>query len=422
MSALQSLSVKVEQSVSGWTGAWASLRDNPLLHYWTVLDARRAGQPLQRLLPLLFGALALGGMLWLMRRALWDLDDLRDFPLLGLAVFGLAAGGVWLLQRLVTAGQLALAYLSRDEKLRLQRRLDELVLISGMSEQESLLGGAWAVLRQLLPPIYVLSAALVLLLGVLVAAADSDSLHIFQGGKASSPLIYPANSLLLQYMLAAPLLWLKVALQGTLAAALLAFYLISLSVSGRAGLLPATGALLQVPLQAALSLLALVLPANVPTNPELDQSVAVNYVVLLPFVLFLLLYLARRVEWLRLLLATGIGTLLLLLVVFQQVLDGNLLGGASGYAYYDQGVMGALFGGNALWTLTAFTLVNPQGLDLPRWLLSESTAWELQTWRYPLLLLLQFVLLLLCAELARDALRRRKWGSLSDVYGRERST
>jgi hypothetical protein len=207
------------------------------------------------------------------------------------------------------------------------------------------------------------------------------------------------------------LLFVLYTLGGCLAALALVFLLISVSLSVRPGLMPTIGAVLQVVMQVALPVVVLALNASsaVIFRPGSDERanflpMTATYLVLWLLVMFLLLYLARRADWLRRaigyalpLLLTGIG--LVIYGVF--TLSGEL------FEFYGEIFLYGLWAAQFL-AITAPLPVDAGALSM---VFDAADAAGALSWQvYLLIPAAQLVLLVICAEFARDALSRRKWG------------
>ena len=274
----------------------------------------------------------------------------------------------------------------------MRQTLDDMLAVSRLSEQDVLIGIGVHCVRLVLPPLAALS--------VLAGAAAlhysylADPSGFFHGGFAhivTEGAVYTVGKALL--------VSLKVLLSGTLATLALTCMLVSLGLTPRSGFMPNIGAAAQIFMQLALVAGGAFLFVSGASDrmDELSGTMATGAGAVVLLFIGLLFYLARRLDWISTIIAYA----------FPLVLTGVCL---PIYAHFvlDLEVidLSELVFSNLLWALQSLSVLNvvefiraPFGNLLIEW------------WRYPLLLALQLGFVVMFAEFARDAIRRRKWGA-----------
>lgn len=393
-----------------WLAAWRTRRDNPLPGHWAAAEARRLQRqvwytrtPGLLVIAVLLSALAT----WLIVEAAAGITQLgivnvamRLYVLSTLtyvaAVVLLAATLFclcWLLARLGAMAQLALGFLERQPRQQVRQTLDDMLAVTRLSEQELLTGFVLYAVRQLNAPLICLS-----LLGGLAAAV------LAQDVRAQAGLVV----LVLLGLLSA----LQLYVGGVLAAVALMLMLLPLGLTGQAGLMPLIGARVQVVTQLALlgaGCYLVVMMYETLGDISVDDSPGLWGVLgfALPafLALWLLFYLARRIDWLRV--ALGFGFPLIVAGLGLGLLGHELLSG-------DAEIGGFIMLCQA-WTLQGLAVLSPQHLSMP--LLGSASyigwKWTLAALlvQWAVILLFQFGYIVVFAEFARDAIRRRKWST-----------
>jgi hypothetical protein len=292
----------------------------------------------------------------------------------------------WLVARFFTVAQLALGFLEREPKQRMRQTLDDMLAVSALSEQD-VLAGVWLhCLRLILPP----------LLGLALTYAAGTLAQSLLGGAWS------LGSAATSYGNAVAVL-----VSGVLAVTALSFMLVSLGLVPRSGLMPGIGAAAQVLTQVLVVVGGMALLAFHMDLGEDHTSLgyAIGFGVPLILVLGLLLYLARRLDWVRG--ALGYGFPLVLAAVCLPLYASVVLGGEELQLYEEAYA-------NMLWGLQALAVFSPASLvpGTPLGGLYDAVDFPLnEWWRYLLLVGFQLGLVVMFAEFARDAIRRRKWGT-----------
>jgi len=405
--------------IAGWAEAWRSRRDNPLPAYWSSTERRqRLLMPWWKrglsamLIALLLGLLYLG-MLYLLYG---HLLSLRASPVLtrgyifglfgfaGTVLLGIAAVLVlvWLAACLFSVQSDALGFLERQPHRRAGIAVDDLLAVAALSEQALVMGFMLHVWRRLWLPL----AAASLLLGAAMVLDRSQLLpqlfillfkHDFTVNALNIPVVAGFAAI------ATVQLWLG----GMAAASILCLALIPLGLCERCGLLPQIG-----PLVHWLSQLALFALLATYVDASFDNTVAdIPLVVLglgfgVPALLLLglLMYVARRANSLRAVL--GYAFPLVLAAMLLELYSWGMLGS-------EHTVTDALLAG-VVYSWQVFEVFNPCALtgwliyaiDDPRPLHELIT---MQLLNGAVVLVLQLAVIVVCAEFARDALRRRKW-------------
>jgi len=398
-----------------WHSAWAGRRDNLLPRYWAASEARRAGrqawyarQPGLLAVALLLSAgatlitiEAAAGVVRLGQGSVATRAYLTTSLSYAASVTLLAALLLclfWLLGRLGMVAQLALGFLERQPRQQLRQTLDDMLAVSCLSEQEIITGFVVYGLRRLNPPLIAISL-LSALLTFDVLASGNLGFTILGAPTLALALLIVALSAVQFY------------LGGLLAAVALILMLLPIGLANRVGLMPYIGARSQVVLQVVLlavggylATIFIGLPAEMqdggPGLPEMLGFAIPAYLLV-----WLLFYLARRADWLRG--ALGYGFPLIVASAGLALLGYALLSGDS-----DIGVFVIL---SQAWALQGLALISPQHVSSP--LLNASFgglegAWVMMLLQWLLLLLFQLGYIVIFAEFARDAIRRRKWGTL----------
>lgn len=456
-------------ALSGWVSAIRGLPENAIL-LREQLHASRQPRRLERLLrflaPWLAAAALIGTAGGCLREAagygssLYRAGLLFSLPLWLLSICAL----LWFMGRLHALYESCCGFLSTHPQPPTRNTVDDLLAGSAISEQELLVGLLWARLRPLLLP-----AGLCLLAGLLWAARGyastycaaqdwnyySQSMYVYQynaapdaglsGQLAISDRMAALAWQMLSWLLSMAGAGLKLLASTALALLLLPLLLISLSTLKLNRGFVIVGSLLCT--SAALLLVLCSIQASSADyfgrllNAdyfELLGRLLLTSLLLLPTLLVLGLYLARRINWLRL------GLLLLLVPALALHPLAFSLDGADPL---DELLSEFSLGAAAPMLNLAFSplqfevvpsyLLNYQQLERrmdmdyagynfdgdvsgpgPAWL-----CWPYKPgapapppfslslwWRWPLMFACQLVLLLILAEAARDAVQRRKWG------------
>jgi hypothetical protein len=256
-----------------------------------------------------------------------------------------------------------------------------MLAVSSLSEQELLIGCTWYGVRQLAWPLLACCACLAVLAGRLLVYNGWTNLALTVA------------------------LFLLLAVGGLLAATALILLALGLSLTVRAGVLPSVGGVafvLMQPLYIAAGILFVIGQAEYgaadqPLPARLGYGAAATAIFLLT--LFLGMYLARRLNILRMALAGGLPLVL--------ALPYGLIA-ASLALSMDTDYVTVL---PLAQPLSLLTLFNPElltaffrsGADNANALGPALSGWLVNT-------LFQLLLIWVAAELARDAVRRRKWG------------
>jgi hypothetical protein len=389
----------------GWRAAWTGWPDNPLWQAWERGNAQREERVAwwKRSPGLsVFGAvLSLGvtaANVWLV------VDSLHYFGVgggrpnisanlsLGVGIT-LAAGWlfclVWLGARLYRALQFALGFLEHQPRQTFRQSLDDMLAVSSLSEQEILIGSAWFGLRQVAWPLVGACACASVFAGRLLAAQAANAGTLASAGNAAELTLG---------------LFAMLCVSGLLAALALILLGIALSLTTRSGVLPAVGAagvvFMQLPyLAAGLAFAAYQLDAA-GGQTWLEQAgygLAAGALFLL--LLFLLFYLARRINAIR----SALAAALLLVLALPYGLFAATLAINLGDEYSSTLPLAM--------PLELLTLLNPS--LLLAFFTSGDTGEKLRLAMLPHWagsVALQLALVWIAAELARDAVRRRKWG------------
>ncbi|MBN2081259.1 hypothetical protein JW859_03530 [bacterium] len=394
-----------------WLAAVAALRQNPLPVYWERAERRRwetrpwfRRNPALRIWALLVCLLVTAGLVYFNLQVAQDraaglsatgiqLRLLMGTRLLlyGAALFALG----WLIAQWFSASYLALGFLETQARQRLRQGLDDVLATSALTAQDVLAATGWHLFKLILPPLATLA--------VIAALAHAHNSLPFgfaaAGGWSWSQVLATLAGALITFAL--------ILAGGALAALALIFMMISFSLVNRAGAMPFIGAILQTVLQGVL--LAGIELANRTSLVFEDWGMyttetRLSMLGLLFLLCCLLLYIARRVDSLRGALAYA----------FPLVLGGFglLVAGASILSGDDLVYMSDV-GRAALWALTSLSIAGVQPLSLN--LVGGQTSalyFHEFNWLEPLLQFVgQLVFLIVCAEFARDAIRRRQWGT-----------
>ena len=395
-----------------WQAALCGLRDNPLANYLDTAQRRRqAARNVFARSPQLLGCAALISALltYLSVLSLWELYSLRQSPVIScgyaLSVFGfgtavLLAGAAlyclyWLYVCFQAASQNALGFLSRQVR-RLPQGMDDMLAVTSLREPELLAGLMRHALGLLHPPLICLS----LILGAFMALASQA------GGSTLTQFWLPA----LQApgwpagLLIGALFTLQYYLSGLAASCILLFLQVALGFGSRSYLMPRIGSISQVFFQFCLLLIGLI---NLVSLADAWQYDLVDLPLTLCAagetlaVLILLALLARRAAWLRVALAYGLPFVLagvaLIPIAFGVLysLDFFLPDLPSYFMYATQALSLAspmLVGG--------VSVLDSETVSLRVWLAAQCLPWLI-------IATSQALLLVVFAELARDALRRR---------------
>ena len=388
-----------------WGRALGSWRGNPLCRYWFLAQRRRS-----EVAPwwLRSPGLALSGLLIALAVTVGEVLVILDFqrftvatPAISylhiarqstLAVAVLLAGAlvftfIWLLARVHAVVMFALGFLETDPRQVLRTVLDDLVATSHLTAQEILTGAVTHALRLTAPPLVALS-----LLSILAAwprlqwelpailAGDTSALGELGGVVVRAALVF---------------------ITGSLAVAALCCLLIAVSLNRQSALAPPIGAVSIVVMQLVLISGAGYLRKEVGNLSIGIMEIAPGCLALFIMSLILLLYLARRLLWLRRALAYGFP----LLILF----PAEVLLGVIVFSGYEAKTFGVIFQGFT-WALQSLAVLAPLYII-------ENISGQLIKSSFALRAILfggQLVLVVAMAEFARDAVRRRKWGAESE--------
>jgi hypothetical protein len=410
--------------IAGWREAWLTRHDNPLCAAWELADRRQVqfGQPKHRSLEArkainwltAIAVLTLGVLcaITCSEADLWSLDwmdfgprdssvELKLFLLsfIGLIPLAFVVSSVWFCQQFHRCLMICFQFLHVDRHPK-THFYDDLTAATPLSEQEVLLAFIQYCYRRLRLPLLLLtsSATAFGLVNVLPEIGDA-----FRGyADDFSPL--------LPWLLGAPL-WLVNATAGCALYLLLA---LGLSRTSASGIWPQTGAFSLI----AIQLLAWVFMSQAGGIGGDQWSLRTEYyhLAVLGSMLLalgtLLFLLARYSGVVRMGLTLGWPLVLgVLAITLGAVLQNAGLGLPDDYYYQgratDTVAMHTLF---AIDTLGVFPHSAATSAGLTREGMSSGETWRLLLrWLY--LLPLRIILLLLAAEFARDAVRRRKWGA-----------
>lgn len=392
----------------GWKTAVFSFRENPLHNYWTMAWKRNvAGRSWWMRSPgLLFWGILISLALtaYFVFTAWWmlttDLGASARFQLITkftvatslLVIGGLLFGMVWLLARLFAVAQLALGFLEVQPRQTMRQTLDDMLVVTRLSEQEVLVGIGLHCVKLMAPPLLMLGGAIAL------AAIVDLALNNPAAGEGTAASISTIGHAVLAFP--------RFVLHGLLATLVLTFMLVSLGLCQRSGILPSIGASMQVMMQVLLSG-GMVFATLSGFALDIDRDTftpAWGFGVCVLLAIALLYYIARRLSFVRNALAyamplviAGLGLGFLVNSTFEGLF----------------GVTEAVFG-NAIWALQSITLFSTTHLAM----LASNLAFQSggnplfsEWWRYWLLLVFQLALVVIFAEFARDAIRRRKWGA-----------
>lgn len=383
-----------------WAQAWLSIRHNPLAAYWIRAERHRLSTVAwwKRNLGLLI-LLALISLGLTIRLVLFTLEVLAPENGPGYAHMAVRTGtgllvvgatifaGAWLLGRFYTIAQLALGFLEKQPRQQLRQTLDDMLAVSALSEQETLVGLGLHSLRLALPPL--------LLLSVLRVSANvlRTGLPASLGGALDT---LGSALLVLAY----------VVLGGALAVLALTYLMVSVGLVPRAGMMPSVGAALQLLMQLALlgGVFYAVFASRGMQGEEFDAMAAVMYGTLTVLTVGLLLYLARRLDWMRAALAWAFP---LVLAAIAMLVFGAFALGDDLLFWMEPITVGFA------WVLQCLAVIAPMPAEATS-LASFSHHADPEItgswWQMGILLAMQLILLWGCAEFARDAIRRRKWG------------
>lgn len=383
-----------------WAAAWVGIRHNPLAAYWMRAERHRLSTVRwwKRNLGLLI-LLALLSIGLTIRLVLLTLEVLAPENDPGFARMAVSTGtgllavgasifaGTWLLARFYTVAQLALGFLEKQPRQQLRQTLDDMLAVSALSEQETLVGLGLHSLRLMLPPLLLLS---LLRVG---AQLMRTGLPASLGGALDT---LGSALLVLAYAV----------LGGALAVLALTYLMVSVGLVPRAGMMPSVGAALQLLMQLALlggAFYAVFLSRGM-QGEEFNAMATAMYGTLMVLTVGLLLYLARRLDWVRAAVAWAFP---LVLAAVGMLVYGSFAVGDDLLSWIEPITVGFT------WVLQCFAIVAPlpaEALSVEvLFTYSEPTisgAW----WQMGILLAMQLILLWGCAEFARDAIRRRKWG------------
>lgn len=389
------------QIAGGWAAAWRQRGLNPLRNYWRLSDQRAQARRRWWLRsPGLLGlavllSLICSAVLAVMLYRLLGYSGRVSSYLYPMSAFATGTSvllsaaflycTLWLLARLYAAASLALGFLEIQARARVNQTLDDLLATSPLSAQDILIGVASHCLRLVFPPLAALSvvaAVIALFVNLPTAVPSTDWLAL--GWQAVLGLLR---------MLAG----------GVLATLLVTFMLVTLSLAQRANLAPAIGAASQVLMQVLLFLCGISL---LDFDPEFTAgysfSVACQLGAAVLLLIGLLVYLARKVPWIRLALAYAFP---LVLIGVALALSTPLF-----FELEDETIYSVGFGA-AVWALQGLSVFSPLN-QLPgaiAKLMPYSSDSTFSDWHYFLVLsALQIGLIAVFAEFARDAILRRK--------------
>lgn len=385
-------------SAGSWAAAWRGWRDNPIAEsYARSRQQREEALPWYRRSPglLVLGALlALGvtaGNGWLLADSLqYAGPGARPFiaanASLGIGIT-LAAALLfclcWLAAASYRAYSFSLGFLERSPRRRFRMSLDDMLAVTSLTEQELLVGALRFGLAQLAWP-----------LGLAALCAALFAVRMLPGAVAESGL-------------ALVLVWFLLFSGGLLANAALLLIGLAVSICEQAGLWPGIGAaglVLMQPLIAGGMVLAAQGRGFAAGAQGTDLVIRFASGGILLLLAGLLLYLARRLEWLRRGLSGGF---FLLLLAPYAVLAGGL-------------VISAEFDSPESLLVTMLDplrlLVSLDPLLLSVFFEGDSSITMAETLAAPfgqwlLYLPLRLLLAAAAAEFARDAIRRRKWST-----------
>jgi hypothetical protein len=373
----------------GWVDALRSWRDNPLVRYWgrgsnpgvlAWLGAGFAALLCIALAALLLEALGVSGFSGQLRR--------REIARTAIALLGFSAVG-WLAAvvlpvRLFGLYTFALGFLDRDTRRGRYAAVDDLLAVSALSEQQLLVGLTVQGLRTTWPAVFGGAVALSALL--LYDTAHDQPLYWHGWRLAALPPLLALTAVACA---------LSVALWTLLCAALGGSSRGAGSLFGAAGVL--AGQALVLCSTPALS--SFVWEDEILPGPFMAGYAGLVFTMFLTLVM----YVSRRVLWLRYALTAALPFTLIAGVMAVTLLNPQR-------TPYD-----------ALWSLQMVAAPGLQHIAPVSWALASELEGvgmfdgHLEPWRIWMLLPLQLPLLLAAAEFARDALRRRRW----ETAGRE---
>ena len=398
----------------GWFAALRGLRDNPLLAVWLRTEARRmqAKHWFKRSPGLFSLAVVLSlavstylismivrqqaeppGLIAGLYARSWLVGGWTAI-LFGVTIFALC----WLTARVYSATRIALGFLEMEPRQRFSAVLDDMLAVTSLSPQEILLAVTGLCLRLLLPPLALLGACLVALMATYNLLTGTELLWPMERWDYRE--LTPALTAV-RYLITL----IKLAVSGVLTALLVTQVSLTLGLLPRSGMMPTIGAgiaaALHPPLVAGGMLLATWLPDY---SPDVIRGwyFACVITLVMCIVLGLLFYLARRLPWLQKalgfawpVLVVAVGALAILSMGLNPWSGGTLVG----------------LEGELTIHLTNLALVNPLHLVPEPWLYGfNNYGWLTDSWRYPLGLLTQLVMVVVMAEFARDSVRRRFQG------------
>ena len=395
-----------------WQAALGGLRDNPLANYLDTAQRRRqAARSVFGRSPQLLGCAALLSALltYLSVLSLWELYTQHASPVISrgyaLSVFAfstavlLAGAGLyclyWLYVCFQAASQTALSFLSRQER-RPAQGMDDMLAVTSFSEPELLAGLMRHSLALLQRPLICLSLCAGALFGLASQAGGSALTDSWLPALQSSG--WPAA------LRIGVLFTLQHYLSGLAAASILLLLQVALGFSSRSSLMPRLGGAAQVFYQFCLLGMGVYLIVSLAGNwtyEWIDLSLTLSAAGETVAVLILLGYLARRAAFLRVALAFGL-PLVLAGVVLLPIAFGVLYN-----TEYDLSDMPTYF----MYAAQALSLASPmligsvsllayETIGMRDWLMAQLLPWLI-------IATSQALLLVVFAELARDALRRR---------------
>lgn len=397
--------------LQSWIEALRGLRDNPLADYW-----ERHDRALQRRRPwysrhlglLIFSFLLAAGLSYIYQRMLGRLNaDPRGSiiahhhavlmlqlagALLLLACFLLMWG--WFVGRYYSCAAACFALLEPQPRGRLRRNLDDLLAVSSLSEAELLCGILRLCSDRLLLPF----TLLVLASGLLVVLLHNNFIYNPWAAGLQTNDAADFGTLALALLL--------VSVGGLIGGACGLLLFICLGAGPRASVLPQLGPISQIFFQlvAAVAYGWLVVTADLElqdlARTDYGEEMRRTFMSLLAvgwLLLPLSLYLARRLQWLRFLLGFSVMLPLLLITIAGRTLE-VFAGDVDFVSWLSASAAACL-----QYAVTPFCPAPLLGWLMDRAALSITVT--------ALLLPLQFVMLLLLAGFARDAIQRRKWGA-----------
>jgi hypothetical protein len=421
--------------VAGWREAWLTRRDNPLCAAWELAEARRGAAWRKRravqwriwrwALAFAYVAYLVGGLIYALdeqiRRLYWETFIGEFYSLLlgswlsyrweeryemsvplftvalvlGLTIVpAIVAAGLWLIMRFWGALQTAFGFLEREARNVQRHVLDDLVAVAPLTEQAIVLACSTFCMRKLLRP-FVLLLAFTVSFGMLAFTMESWLERGEFPGLTSTLLLFAST------------VFAMLLVSALLVSGALVLVAMSLSLTPRSGVWPSLGALAMLALQIASWFVYISSGGTVghyySFEPPPDYAQLGLFAGLTLAVMGLLLYIARRSSWLRLSLTAAFPFVVLSLMALM----------TAGLMFnFDDYFSSRFFPG--VGAVQLFTVITPSLIRAG----ADQTSGSAQvdqvgkTFGYWLTLLpYQCLFLLMAAEFARDAVRRRKWSA-----------